>query len=168
MLSSDVKLLKHRHGPLSVLQLPSPLLLILLFPVLLQPYRGNKQEVDSWWDVPGGLWRPVSVSKNTHTPSFTFHYLHVKWVIMSLTSLRDGTTDITRTVHWGTPTAMQKVMLWILQWKCEEIFTFLLSKHKRLRVIHTAVKFFFSFCIFLFIDIIIKVYFLTFGRKPLR
>lgn len=33
---------------------------------------------------------------------------------MSLATIRDGTTDITRTVHWGTPTDMQKVNIWVV------------------------------------------------------
>lgn len=100
------------------------LLVRLLFPVLLQPDRRNQQAVDTRWDVPDRLRWPVSVSKNTlcsiSLPVSLHVTSHVKWLILSLTATtdtntttRDGTTDITRTVHWGTPTAMQRVTLLI-------------------------------------------------------
>lgn len=80
---------------------------------VLQPFSRNQQEVDGWWDVPGWLWRPVPVSKITFC-SHTSCLLQVERATLFFYSSinRDGTTDITRTVHWGTPTPMQKVHRW--------------------------------------------------------
>lgn len=115
--------------------------MLLLLPVFLScsptAETSRKLTVDEMYLVDSGgqyLW--VKSRSAYRLSSFTSRHLHLKWVILSLATTRDGTTDITRTVHWGTPTALERVILIIY---IERVNAFSLSKHKRGLIIHMAV-----------------------------
>lgn len=127
MLCSNVKLYKHRSLRFTTTTTCSAAFISCFSVISCSPSEETSRRltVDEMYLVDSGgqyLW-VKTLSAHTLS-SFTSQLVHFKWVIMAVVTLRDGTTDITRTVHWGTPTAMQKVTCWISYWE-KKRFSFL-------------------------------------------